>query len=34
MKIAKVTAILKGSDSADLSSYQPISVVPGFFKNF
>ena len=32
MKIAKVTAVLKGSDNTDLSNYRPISVLPCFSK--
>ena len=32
MKITKVTAVFKGDDSADLSNYRPISVLPCFSK--
>ena len=32
MKIAKVTPVFKGGDSADLSNYLPISVLPCFSK--
>ena len=32
MKIAKVTPVFKGNDSADLSNYHPISVLPCFSK--
>ena len=33
MKIANVTSVLKGGDSADLSNYQQMSVVPAEFLN-
>ena len=32
MKIAKVTPVFKGGDSADLSNYRPITVLPCFSK--
>ena len=32
MKIAKVTRVFKGGESADLSNYRPISVLPCFSK--
>ena len=32
MKIAKLTPVFKGGDSADLSNYHPISVLSCFFK--
>ena len=32
LKIAKVTPVFKGDDSAHLSNYRPISVLPCFFK--
>ena len=34
MKIGKVTPVFKGGDSADLSNYRPISVLPCFSKIF
>ena len=33
MKIANVTPAFKGGDSADLSIYRPISLIPCFSKN-
>ena len=32
MKIAKVTTVLKGGDSTDLSNYRPVAVLPCFSK--
>ena len=34
MKIGKVTPVFKGGNSADLSNYRPISVLPCFSKIF
>ena len=32
MKIAKVTTVLKGGGSTDLSNYRPVAVLPCFSK--